>query len=401
MKSFIAMNIILFDDHLVKNFYPLSLTRPIAEFRWGIFTIKEKWEKTLNVTGSYLTQVYLQEKYALCTYDGEHKIYLNARHTPTKELVEKIKKLAPGQVIQEGTEIIATSSSKIYSSYGELAEDVHSFEKIAHTHTSSAILINTWDLFQKNGDQIAADIELLKKAGTKFIKPSTSNQILGNQVFIEEGASVECSILNSNTGPIYIAKGAEIMEGCMVRGPFALCEGAGLKMGAKIYGATTIGPHCKIGGEINNSVIFGYSNKAHDGFLGNSVLGEWCNLGADTNNSNLKNNYGEVDVWSYQEQKYINTKNQFIGLTMGDHSKAGINTMFNTGTVVGIFANIYGGDFPEKFIPDFSWGSKGNWKEHGFNKAMEMAQRVMERRKIALTKADKAIYEAVKVMSEA
>jgi UDP-N-acetylglucosamine diphosphorylase/glucosamine-1-phosphate N-acetyltransferase len=256
-----------------------------------------------------------------------------------------------------------------------------------------------WDIFSNNEKAIASDFELITKGRTSA-NLSNTNRYIGNNIFIEEGAKVEFSILNATTGPIYIGKDAEIMEGAIVRGPLALCEHAALKMGAKIYGATTIGPHSKMGGEISNSVIFGYSNKAHDGFLGNSVLGEWCNLGADTNNSNLKNNYALVKVWNYPQERFINTNLQFCGLIMGDHSKSGINTMFNTGTVVGVSANIFGDGFPRNFIPSFSWGGAQGFTVFTINKAFEVASQVMKRRNIDFSDDDKAILTHIFEVTE-
>jgi len=272
-------------------------------------------------------------------------------------------------------------------------EEALSEYKMVETKAEFLQVENVWDLFRLNDQAIRADIELIKAAKT-FVTPSPTNQILGNDIYIEEGAKVECAILNTTTGPIYIAKGAEVMEGSILRGPIAICENGVVKMGAKIYGATTIGPYSKVGGEVNNCMIQGYSNKGHDGFLGNAVLGEWCNLGADTNNSNLKNNYQSVDLYNYPEAKYLDTGLQFCGLVMGDHSKSAINTMFNTGTVVGVSANIYGADFPSKFIPSYSWGGRKPL-EYKFDKAMDTAKRVMERRNISLTEEDLNILEYV------
>jgi UDP-N-acetylglucosamine diphosphorylase/glucosamine-1-phosphate N-acetyltransferase len=215
------------------------------------------------------------------------------------------------------------------------------------------------------------------------------------KIFIEEGASANDTTFNTTTGCIYIGKDAEVMEGSVVRGPFALCEHSVLKMSSKIYGATTIGPHSKVGGEVNNSVVFGYSNKAHDGFLGNSVIGEWCNLGADTNNSNLKNNYANVKLWNYSGENFIDTGLQFCGLIMGDHSKCGINTMFNTGTVAGVSSNIFGSGFPRNFIPSFSWGGAQGFTTYRFEHAIETAQLVMQRRNTELTDNDKDILKYI------
>ena len=225
--------------------------------------------------------------------------------------------------------------------------------------------------------------------------PAGVNTVNQENIFLEEGAKLTFCTLNASTGPIYIGKDAEIMEGCIVRGALAMCDNSVLKLGAKIYGATTIGPHSKVGGEVNNSVLMGYSNKGHDGFLGNSVLGEWCNLGADTNNSNLKNNYAEVRLWDYNTGRFAKTGLQFCGLMMGDHSKCGINTMFNTGTVVGVSANIFGSGFPRNFIPSFSWGGASGFTVYKTNKVFEVANEVMKRRKISFDDIEKRILENV------
>ena len=262
-----------------------------------------------------------------------------------------------------------------------------------------ACIADVWDIFSLNDQAIREDFSLLTEGRTSQ-RLDGSNALIGHQIFVEEGAEVQAATLNSTIGPIYIGKNAEIMEGSVVRGPLALCEGAVLKLSTKIYGATTIGPYSKVGGEVNNSVIFGYSNKGHDGFLGNSVLGEWCNLGADTNVSNLKNNYAEIKLWNYEKGGFKNSGLQFCGMMMGDHSKSGINTMFNTATVVGVSANVYGGGFPRNFIPSFAWGGSEKWIPYRFDKAMEVAEKVMERRKVTLSPEDKDILEEVFNRSE-
>ena len=255
---------------------------------------------------------------------------------------------------------------------------------------------HVWDIFSKNGDAIKQDFDLITKNKTS-LHLSKSNTVIGDPklIFLEEGAIVEASILNTTAGPIYIGKDAEVMEGSMVRGPFALGEHSALKLGTKIYGPTTVGPHSKIGGEVNNSVIFGYSNKGHDGFLGNSVIGEWCNLGADTNNSNLKNNYSSVKLYNYSKKAMLDSGLQFCGLIMGDHSKCGINTMFNTGTVVGVGANIFGGGFPPTHIPSYSWGGADGMMEYQFEKMIETADRVFQRRNLFISELDISILRTI------
>jgi UDP-N-acetylglucosamine diphosphorylase/glucosamine-1-phosphate N-acetyltransferase len=247
------------------------------------------------------------------------------------------------------------------------------------------------DIFSMNGSELEKDFAAITK-GRKSAPISATNTVMApEKVFLEEGAIVECAVLNGSSGPIYIAKDAEIMEGSLVRGPFSLGEHSQLKLGAKIYGPTTIGPHCKVGGEVNNCVIFGYSNKAHDGFIGNSVIGEWCNLGADTNTSNLKNNYAEVKLWNYPAEKYLKTGMQFCGTIMGDHSKCGINTMFNTGTVIGVSANIFGAGYPRNFIPDFSWGGAQGFETFSIAKSFEVAKIVFSRRGLVFDEIEQDI----------
>ncbi len=381
------MNYILFDGPARNNLLPFTFTRPVADIRVGILTIREKWEKHLGFTTTTLTEEYLSEKYPMVEMDSN--IMINASYLPTKELAETIKNLDENQAVFNGEDVIAF--------YTKDTQDEVNFETYdAIEFDSEFIKIEqTWDIFSKNGAAIIEDFELLTKDRESQPIPNSVNCINAQDIFIEEGASLEFVTLNASSGPIYIGKNAEVMEGSIVRGPFALCEHATLKLAAKIYGPTTVGPHSKVGGEVNNSVIFGYSNKGHDGFLGNSVLGEWCNLGADTNNSNLKNNYAEVRLWNYETQGFARTGLQFCGLMMGDHSKCGINTMFNTGTVVGVSANIFGSGFPRNFVPSFSWGGHSGFTTYLTRKAFEVAEVVMKRRNVTFSDADKAILEHV------
>jgi UDP-N-acetylglucosamine diphosphorylase/glucosamine-1-phosphate N-acetyltransferase len=381
------MNYILFDGPSRNNLLPFTFTRPVADIRVGILTIREKWEAFLKTTTTTVTEDYLSDKYPMVEMD--ENIMINASYLPNLELVEMVRDLTENQAIFSGEDVVAFFTKEAqddinFDTYEaiELADDIIKIE-------------NTWDIFSKNGEAIQEDFALLTKENTSQPIPSSNNVIAPENIFIEEGAKLEFATLNASTGPIYIGKNAEIMEGAIIRGPLALCEGAGIKLGAKIYGPTTVGPFSKVGGEVNNSVIFGYSNKGHDGFLGNSVLGEWCNLGADTNNSNLKNNYAEVRLWDYQTQGFAKTGLQFCGLMMGDHSKCGINTMFNTGTVVGVSANIFGSGFPRNFVPSFSWGGHSGFTTYLTKKAFEVATVVMARRNVEFSDQDKAILEHV------
>ncbi|MBX2958430.1 MAG: GlmU family protein [Flavobacteriales bacterium] len=380
------MNVIFFEENRAQ-FLPLTFTRPIADLRIGILTIREKWEKMLNVKTSTKTVEYLSKKYPAQLTSNANTIWINSCFFPNETLIAEINALQQGETLLFSGSIIAANTPQL-----ELSATENYTKKT--THSTPLFITKITDIFTKNEAAIQADFDLITKG--RISQPlSKTNTLLGNNIFVEEGAKVEAAILNSTTGPIYIGKDAEIMEGSVVRGPFALCEHATLKLSTKIYGATTVGPYSKVGGEVTNSVILGYSNKGHDGFLGNSVLGEWCNLGADTNNSNLKNNYAEVKLWNYATDKMEPTGLQFCGLIMGDHSKCGINTMFNTGTVVGVSANVFGGNFPPNFIPSFSWGGASGFETYQINKAFEVATQVMERRNVSFTEIDKEILTSV------
>ncbi|NRB59326.1 MAG: GlmU family protein [Winogradskyella sp.] len=381
------MNYILFDGPYRNSLLPFTYTRPVADIRVGILTIRQKWESYLEYTTTTVTEDYLSDKYPMV--EMEDNIMINASFLPNREVVEIVKNLGHNHALFKDEDVIA-----FFAKEGEEVSDFSTFEAIEFEGDIIKIE-NTWDIFSKNGEVIAEDFTLITDDRTSEPIPSTVNVINPENIFIEKGAKLTFATLNASSGPIYIGKNAEVMEGSIVRGPFALCEHAALKLGAKIYGPTTVGPFSKVGGEVNNSVIFGYSNKGHDGFLGNSVLGEWCNLGADTNNSNLKNNYAEVRLWDYETGGFAKTGLQFCGLMMGDHSKCGINTMFNTGTVVGVSSNIFGSGFPRNFVPSFSWGGSKGFVTYKTNKAFEVAEVVMARRNEALTDKDKAILEHI------
>ena len=388
---------ILFDDSRRLNLLPLTFTRPVAEIRIGILTIKEKWEKFLKTNCHYLTVDYLQEKFQPA--DGEKESCLiNGGVIPDSALINSIKKLKVGETLVWGETVIATVlPSTPHPGYTPTFESLKN--KIILIE-KPFMVVNLWDIFTQNGRAIEQDYELLTKNRKSEPLSKSNHAINPDRIFIEKGAKIECSSLNATNGPIYISSDAEIMEGSNVRGPFALCKGSALKMGTKIYGPTTIGPYSKVGGEVNNSVFFGCSNKAHDGFLGNSVIGEWCNIGADSNNSNLKNNYASVKLWSYSQKGFVDTGLQFCGLIMGDHSKCGINTMFNTGTVVGVNANIFGSGFPRNFIPSFSWGGAQGFSVYSIPKAFETAEIVFERRGIVFNEIEKKILNRVFELTE-
>jgi len=379
------MNVILFDTNRV-NYYPLSFTRPIAYFRIGILTIKEKWELHYKSV-SVMTEEYLSDKFPIKI--AKDNLWINAKTIPSKALITELNNLRKGESLSKNGELISFRNNTFNTTKLNTIDSNVAFDTIE----------NVWDIFSDNEREIESDFAFLTKR-RKSKTLNKTNTLVGDKIFIEKGAKVSCSILNAENGPIYIGKNAEVMEGSIIRGPFAMCENSVLKMGAKIYGATTLGPYCKVGGEVNNSVFFGYSSKAHDGFLGNSVIGEWCNLGADTNNSNLKNNYAEVKLWNYEKERFKNTGLQFCGLIMGDHSKCGINTMFNTGTVVGVSTNIFGSGFPRNFIPSFSWGGASGFSVYKLPKVYDVASKVFSRRKLEFDKGEQQILSEVYNMTK-
>ena len=373
--------IILFDNEVRDRLLPLTFTRPVCELRMGILTIREKWERWLGMKAAYITQDYLAEKYPID--QGEVNYIINGSVLPSPQLVHLIQQMDFNEAYLRGDELVVAKLDEEQIEKLVSDDDIGDLKGYDLEGTDYLKIDHLWDIFRLNDKAIASDFELLTKGRTSQAL-SSSNLLIGDasQLFIEEGAIVEGANLNTKQGPIYIGKNTEVMEGTSIRGAFALCDHAIVKMGAKIYGATTIGPYSKIGGEVNNSILTGYSNKGHDGYLGNSVLGEWCNIGADTNNSNLKNNYDEVRLWDYSEERFVKTGQQFCGLIMGDHSKTGINTMLNTGTVVGVSCNLFGEGFPRNFVPSFSWGGKQGYKTYNTNKAFDTAERVMARRKV-------------------
>jgi UDP-N-acetylglucosamine diphosphorylase/glucosamine-1-phosphate N-acetyltransferase len=381
------MNYILFDGPARNALLPFTFTRPVADILIGILTIRQKWELYLGSTTTTVTEEYLSEKYPMV--EMEQNVMINASFLPNPTLVTMIQNLESNQAIFKGDEVVA-----FFTDEEQDEVDFDTYEILDYTGDCITVE-HTWDIFSKNDAALRADFEFLTQDRKSQPIPKSVNVIAPENIFIEEGAKLEFVTLNAATGPIYIGKNAEIMEGSVIRGPFALCEGAGVKLATKVYGATTVGPYSKIGGEVNNSVLFAYSNKGHDGFLGNSVLGEWCNIGADSNNSNLKNNYEEVKLWSYETEGFAKTGLQFCGLMMGDHSKCGINTMFNTGTVVGVSANIFGSGFPRNFVPSFSWGGAAGFTTYTTSKAFATAKLVMSRRNVEFDEKEQAILEHV------
>ncbi len=368
------MGIILFDGAVRQTLLPLTFTRPVADLRIGILTIAEKWQKYLAQETSFLTQDYLQSKFPLQT--NNQNLLINGSVCPDERLLEAIDNLHEGEaLIQQDFLIAAKATAGNVQNFQALHA---SFKAINHTSEFTRIIYPE-DIFSKNDQELRKDFDLLTK-GKASAAISPTNTILGDRFFAEEGAIAECATFNTRLGPVYLGARAEVMEGANIRGSFSLGEGSQVKMGTKIYGGSTVGPHSTVGGEIKNAVIWGYSSKGHEGYLGNSVIGEWCNIGADSNNSNLKNTYSKVKLWDYSTQKLRNTNLQFCGLVMADHAKCGINTMFNTGTVVGVGSNVFGAGYPPKFIPDFSWGGIQHTEIYAINKALETARLVFERK---------------------
>ncbi|MDR6560546.1 MULTISPECIES: GlmU family protein [unclassified Arcicella] len=380
------MNFILFDEIQIRqSLLPLTFTRPVSEIRIGIQTISEKWQDFLVSDVSFYTQDYLQAKYPLVLADDN--VFINGAVCPTALLTEAILGLAPATALVQGELILAYRSKTVT----DVFDDTVDFEG------DLRIIRQAIDIYTHNGEQIMSDFQRITKNRTSQpINDRFTAFYNESQIFIEEGVELKAVVLDASNGPIYLGKGVNIQAGALIQGPFAICEDSVINMGAKMRRNTTIGPFSKVGGEISNSVIFGNSNKGHEGFMGNSVIGEWCNWGADTNNSNLKNDYSKVELWSYVTNRYENTGSQFVGLIMADHSKCGINTMFNTGTVVGVNCNIFGADFQPKHIPSFSWSNgNGTFKTYHLRKANQVARAVLERRGKEFDGVEEQILKAV------
>jgi len=376
-------NISLIDTEIWWNMLPLTYTRSVADLRLGMFSIKEKWEKYTKAQITIHTRPHLQLQYAI---SEKPKLQINSAILPNEDLIHEIIQLRDGESLYSNTLWLASKNNVPTSKEKrkELSEDIH-----------LSILRHPEDLFLLAGQEIKKDLALIKREKKSKSLPNT-NKVIGNhEIFIDTGAQIEHTILNTTFGPIYIGENATVMEGSLLRGPFSLGDNSEAKMGTRVYPNTSIGPFCKIGGEIKNSVILGNSNKGHEGYMGNSVIGEWCNWGADTNNSNMKNNYKEVSLWDYNSEKFRATGQQFVGLIMGDHSKTGINTMFNTGTVVGVNCNIYGDGYPRKFIPSFSWGGSKGYKTYDINKAIETAKEMQKRRGKLFSSTEESILDYV------
>jgi UDP-N-acetylglucosamine diphosphorylase/glucosamine-1-phosphate N-acetyltransferase len=383
-------NLILFDDPAIRgSLLPFTFTRPVADIRVGILKISEKWEMYSGISPGFLTQDYLSVKFSKVDSPA---LLINGAVCPTPELWQRIQNLKTGEAIIHQNILVAIISDRPSSFHPDMAKTL----SLLDFEGDLNIIQKNWHIFQFNGKELRNDFSLLTKGRTTEPNPD-KHTILYNaaEIFIESGAKIKAAVLNAENGPIYIGKNVEIQEGALIRGPFALCEGSTVNMGAKMRGDTTIGPYSKVGGEISNSVIFGYSNKGHEGFLGNAVLGEWCNMGADSNNSNLKNNYAPVKIWDYTKGGFTNTGLQFCGLMMGDHAKCGINTMFNTGTVVGVGANIFGDGFPRNFIPSFAWGGAAGFSTFQIKKFEETALSVMKRRGKEYDSVEKEIIQKV------
>lgn len=391
-------NLILFDDKAWAGLRPLTWLRPVAEIRIGLLTMAERWEMLLTGQASCVAQDYLAEEFPMAL--ARDNFFINASLLPTHELVKQILHLSQGEALTQNDELLAARlDDKAILRISDPEADGEAIP--GYDYEGEAILLDRpYDLFHYNERMIAFDTELV--CGTRHSQalPKTNTVIGKHPVFLEQGASIEACILNTTEGPIYLGKNSLVMEGSMLRGPISICEEAVVKMGAKIYKGTTIGPHCKVGGEVSNVVFQAYSNKGHDGYLGNAVIGQWCNIGADTNASNLKNNYSDVRVWDYSTDRFESSGTQFCGLIMGDHSKCGINTMFNTGTVIGVAANVFGSGFPRTFIPDFAWGGAAGMTTNKLPKVFETAELVKSRRNLKVSAHEKDALEHVYALTK-
>lgn len=382
------MQLVFSDAQYWEDFLPLTFTRPVAEMRMGILTFVERWKKLLEIDEVfYITEDFLQHKFK--KPEPKQSLFIVPNFFPSDEVLKQIKELKPGEALVYENEVLVANINMDNFSLNQI-------NKMTDIHEKLFFIEKPTDIFSYNDKAIDFDFKLLTEGRTSQ-ELSSTNGFVGEKenLFIEEGATIEFSTLNCKTGKIYIGKNAEIMEGSNIRGSLALCEESKINLGTKLYGGTTIGPHSKVGGEVNNIVIFGYSNKGHDGFVGNSVIGEWCNLGADTNSSNLKNNYASVKLWNYRKKRFLDTGLQFCGLIMGDHSKTAINTQLNTGTVVGVAANIFKSGFPPNLVDSFSWGGMKGDEKFKLEKSYEVAEKAMERRKIAITEMDKDILKYI------
>lgn len=385
-----SRNIILADNAEARlNLLPLTFTRPIARLLTGLFTIEERWQRYLPGDYSYLTADYLSEVFPFRA-SGDDNLIIDSRVIADRQLSEAVSALQMGEGLMAGDVLVARRGAVD----GEAA--------ILREYDGQVTVINRpFDVFLTNGAALESDFAEVTRGRASQPEPQ-SCMVIGDvsRLFIEEGATVSGAVINVETGPVYIGRGATVMEGACMRGPIAILDHSTVNMGAKIYGATTIGPHSKVGGELNNVVILGYSNKAHDGFLGNAVIGEWCNLGAGCTASNLKNDYTEIKLWNYASRRFQRSGLQFCGLIMGDHSKGGINTMFNTATVLGVGVNVHGTGFPRNFVPSFSDGSAAGFSEQTLQKFLDVATRVMARRDRTLGDAEVRMYEALYSLTE-
>ncbi len=386
-------HIILFDNEVRDQLLPFTYTRPVCEIRVGMLTIKEKWEQWMRCKVSYITQDYLAEKFPIDSSDTN--LVINGSVMPSDQLCTLIRQMDFNEAYLKGEELIVAKLDANQLNKLVNDEDISEIQGHDIQNTSFLKLDHVWDIFKLNDEALRSDFEILTRGNRSRLLSRTNQVLAPEQVFVEEGASVECAILNASEGPIYIGKNATIMEGSILRGPVAVMEGSVVKAGAKVYGATTLGPGSKVGGEVKNVVFFGNSNKAHDGYLGDAVVGEWCNLGAGTSASNMKNNYSDVRVWSYAENDYVSSGQQFVGLFMGDHSRCGIQTAFNTGTVVGVGSNVFGTALHSKHIPSYAWGGGEDFETYELSKAFDSMERAMQRKNVAFSTEDRLIYMKV------
>ena len=390
---------VLFDSHWRQDLLPLTYARPAGELRCGILTLREKWERVLQLPVATAGVDYLRELFP--PEAGEDNLLINAHLLPDPAVVSWLRQLPPDKAWFQGGKLVAARTDRsgltaFLSSGDNTIADANEVPSLP-----LRFIRRPADLFSLNEQEILRDFQLVT-AGRESAPLSATNTLIGprDQLFLEAGVTVEACILNVSAGPIYIGADAVILEGAMIKGPMAAGAGAILKMGAKVYGGTTVGPHCKVGGEISNVIFQANTNKGHDGYLGNAFIGEWCNLGADTNASNLKNDYGSVKTWSYRAEAMVDSGLQFHGLIMGDHSKTAINTMLNTGASVGFSSNVFGTGFPPAFLPSFIWGGVNDRQTYRLDKALATARRVMQRRGQEMTEAHERVFARIFADSE-
>lgn len=374
-------NYLLFDDPSWDHLLPLTFTRPTCELRVGVMTLRERWELLLGVTMGHITQDYLSELYP--SVIGDDNVIINGNVVANSYIAKLISELDPQEALIYQDDLIAARLSEEQFEKLVRSGEIDELKGVDLQDTPVVQIKHPYDLWKLNATAIQEDMTYLPLYDSRAL-PDHCIHIGSGQLYIHPTAKVYASTFNTSDGPIYIGEGVEVQEGCNIRGPFAVGAHSIVKMQTRINGDVSIGPHCRVAGEISRSVILGYSNKGHDGYLGNSVIGAWCNLGADTNTSNLKNNYNDIKMYNYAARGFESTDSIFGGVIMGDHTKCSINTMINSGSSFGVGCTLFEGGFPPKVLPSFSWGTQPG-DVYDFKKFIATAERVMARRNVTLT----------------